>query len=263
MPYIPKWEPLAGALKRMMDSGVSEDQAKLDICLAVADRAVAVRVTVDDRYEDVLEKILEGDQVQVPRRLEPDQFEWADSRTRDRWDARPPTTGPHGRWRWIALVELLVEDVTRVLLAPVGERRPEIVQALPWSAETATISAPGGGPVWDEVMTAELVEPFPDVSGGMTAETEVSDSAPSKPSSNEEIRKAIAVIYDLAQEQGVKPPNIKEIGPAVLKKLSVSNLTASDLQIQKIAEEQKFKDRRGTRGKTVRGSFRPFSELEI
>ena len=46
MAYTPDWELLADALKRVMMSGVGEDQAKADLCRAVSDRKIDVRVRI-------------------------------------------------------------------------------------------------------------------------------------------------------------------------------------------------------------------------
>jgi hypothetical protein len=45
--YVPDWEPLANALKRVLSTGSKEPDAKANICKAVADRKIAVRVLVD------------------------------------------------------------------------------------------------------------------------------------------------------------------------------------------------------------------------
>ena len=46
MPYVPDWQPLAAALERVMATGATEDNAKLDICRAVADQKIDVRVRI-------------------------------------------------------------------------------------------------------------------------------------------------------------------------------------------------------------------------
>jgi len=45
MAYVPDWERLSDALKRVMAACVSEDQAKLDISRAIADRKIRARLT--------------------------------------------------------------------------------------------------------------------------------------------------------------------------------------------------------------------------
>jgi hypothetical protein len=67
MPYVPDWEPLAAALKRVMATGATDDDAKLDICRAVADRKVSVRVTVTrSYYQGMGGMVLSGGNVDVP-----------------------------------------------------------------------------------------------------------------------------------------------------------------------------------------------------
>jgi hypothetical protein len=48
--YTPDWEPLADALKRVMATGASEDEAKLDLCRAVADRKIDFQVRIASDY---------------------------------------------------------------------------------------------------------------------------------------------------------------------------------------------------------------------
>ena len=40
MAYTPDWEPLADALKRIVAAGSDEEEAKNDLCRAVADRKI-------------------------------------------------------------------------------------------------------------------------------------------------------------------------------------------------------------------------------
>jgi hypothetical protein len=44
--YTPDWEPLADALKRVMATGIGESEAKLDLCRAIGDRKIDIRVRV-------------------------------------------------------------------------------------------------------------------------------------------------------------------------------------------------------------------------
>jgi hypothetical protein len=47
MVYVAEWEPLADACKRVMAAGASREQAQADICRAIADEAVRIRVRLD------------------------------------------------------------------------------------------------------------------------------------------------------------------------------------------------------------------------
>jgi hypothetical protein len=62
---------------------------------------------------------------------------------------------------------------------------------------------------------------------------------------------AISAVYDEAEKAGTKPPNLKEIGAAVNKKLCTDGYEASDRRIQEIASVEKHAKRRRKPGKTV------------
>ena len=121
MPYVPDWEPLAAALKRVMASGATDDDAKLDICRAVADRKVGVRVTVARSNDQAMGgMVLSGGNVDVPARLDPDDFDWVRSRPLKRWLVGPRLI-EHYTWtsgwsaRSLDLIELSTRDVRRIL----------------------------------------------------------------------------------------------------------------------------------------------------
>jgi hypothetical protein len=107
--YTPDWEPLADALKRVMATGVSEDQAKTDLCWAVADRKIAVRVRIAGS-----DRIFSGDNVDVPRHLRPGDLDWVRSRPFAQWPIGP-RPGQHYFWDWnkqsLDLIELSTRDV--------------------------------------------------------------------------------------------------------------------------------------------------------
>jgi len=72
MPYLRDWEPLAEALQRVIAAGANEQQARLDLCQAMADRKIPVRVRIDDRHRDVpSDRTLLGGQIGVPPHLTP------------------------------------------------------------------------------------------------------------------------------------------------------------------------------------------------
>jgi hypothetical protein len=110
--YSPEWEALADALKCVVAAtGVSEQQAKTDICNAMADRKIEVRVISGERT-------FSGGNVGVPRRLNPDDFDWSHSRPLKQWFIGP-MPGQHYSWNGsnvpISLVEVSTADVREVL----------------------------------------------------------------------------------------------------------------------------------------------------
>ena len=113
MAYTPDWEPIADALKRVMATSVSEDEAKTDLCRAVADRKIDVQVTIAATGQ----VYLDGN-VGVPRHLKPSDLDWVHSRPFAQWPIGP-RPGQHYTWNWsnrpIDLVELSTSDVLRIL----------------------------------------------------------------------------------------------------------------------------------------------------
>ena len=124
MAYTPDWESLAGALERVMATGVIEDEAKTDLCRAVADGKIRVRLKVDANANHIGGRVLSGDNISVPSHLTPGNFDWSQSRPRNPW-----RVGPTGRqnythvwWSWqpqsIELIELATADVQGIFGSP-------------------------------------------------------------------------------------------------------------------------------------------------
>jgi hypothetical protein len=118
--YDPEWEPLANALIRVMASGVNEQQAKADICNAVADRQIVARVVIDKSHLLDGGRTFSGGNVGIPPRLNATDFDWAQSRPLKPWSIGP-MHGQHYTWlggwqdRPISLIELSTADVRDVL----------------------------------------------------------------------------------------------------------------------------------------------------
>jgi hypothetical protein len=102
--YISEWERLSDALGRVMAIGVSRSQAKRDLCDAIVDRKIGIRHLDDD--------------VRVPPDLDPQEFDWQNSRSRSSWE-KVRNGNVIGRWR-PPRIELRCADVTSVLCR--GER---------------------------------------------------------------------------------------------------------------------------------------------
>jgi len=78
------------------------------------------------------------------------------------------------------------------------------------------------------------------------------------------MHEAISAIYDLAETQGVKPPNIVEVrklAPRWLEKHK--DIAVHTSWIEKLAADPRYQGRRGKSGVTLKGRLRPVSELQI
>jgi hypothetical protein len=116
MPYIPDWEPLPAAVKRIMASSVEESEAKADLCHAIADRKISVRVTLAGG-----KGVFSGDNVAPPVHLDPKDLDWDNSRPKAPWKIGP-ALGQYGwldDWKMeqINRVEVSTTEVTELLTA--------------------------------------------------------------------------------------------------------------------------------------------------
>jgi hypothetical protein len=120
MVYTPDWEPLADALKRVIATGVSEDEAKMDLCRAVADRKIDVRVKISASDYGMRGQVFSDGNVDVPPHLRPSDLDWAQSRPLAEWPIGP-RPGEHYAWiggwknRPLDLIELWTADVIDIL----------------------------------------------------------------------------------------------------------------------------------------------------
>jgi hypothetical protein len=126
--YTPDWEPLAEALKRVMAAGIKEDEAKTDLCRAMADRKINVRVTIAATDYGMRGQVFIGGNVGVPPHLRPGDLDWAQSRPFAQWQIGPQL-GEHYSWitgwgnRPLDLIELCTADVIEVLCHGAGGGR--------------------------------------------------------------------------------------------------------------------------------------------
>jgi hypothetical protein len=103
-----------------MTTGVSEEDAKRDLCLAVADRVIDVQVTISRADSAMRGRVFSGENVGVPLHLHPRDLDWQRSRPLGWWSIGPRLVEHYfwsGGWekRQIDLIELSVTDVQNVL----------------------------------------------------------------------------------------------------------------------------------------------------
>jgi hypothetical protein len=154
--YPPVWEKLADALKRVIATDVSEDEAKLDLCNAVADRKINVRVKIAASDRDRPGQVFSDGNVGVPAHLKPDDLDWVQSRPFAQWWIGPK--GPEnytwfsGGNRPLDLIELSTADVIEILCGAAqpqrGAQRPGGKSRPKFESAQAALNAlyPGGVP---------------------------------------------------------------------------------------------------------------------
>jgi hypothetical protein len=119
--YTPDWESLADALTRVMVTGSTEDEAKTDLCHAVADGKIRIRVRIDVSGGVIGGRVFSGNNINVPPHLTPSDFDWVQSRPHMRWPIQPNLPGRYGLPWWdqlIDLVELATADVQNIFGSP-------------------------------------------------------------------------------------------------------------------------------------------------
>ena len=134
MAHIPDWERLSDALSRVTATGLSKSEAQHDICRAIAEQKIRIRVQVT-KAELPGEKFGPpvGSHVGIPGDLDPSDLDWRKSCPKRPW--------PHGDFPWVQLhldrIELFSADVTlnlypgthRVEQAAASESRPRPQQS--------------------------------------------------------------------------------------------------------------------------------------
>jgi hypothetical protein len=127
---------LPDALWRVVASGVAVSEAKIEICQAVADGKIRIRVMVSEREPNVGGRLLEIGDVEIPPRLVPNDFDWANSRPSRPWMTGPDNRNPAERylvnWPWkprsLQWVQLRTTDIVEVLCEGVAQPTPGTAQ---------------------------------------------------------------------------------------------------------------------------------------
>jgi hypothetical protein len=118
MAYIPRWERLPNALRRVMVAvRLSQDEAQVDICRALADGAIRIRGKLQRHTTRPLRAsntVLDGKYFQIPTEVKSEDLDWDTSRPVKPWMVQRGSFKPSGYWEleWIELCRI---DVTNVL----------------------------------------------------------------------------------------------------------------------------------------------------
>jgi hypothetical protein len=105
-------------------TGVIEDEAKTDLCGAVADGKIPVRLKVDASARHIGGRVFSGENISVPMHLTPGDFDWVQSRPRNPWQVGPNRWQHYTQvwWSWqpqpIELIELATADVQGIFGSP-------------------------------------------------------------------------------------------------------------------------------------------------
>ena len=81
--YVRNWERLSETLKRVMGTGVPEHQARADICNAIADRRIRIRIYWVSPRKLIRRQVRYVKPDEIPEHLRPADFDWTQSRVRD------------------------------------------------------------------------------------------------------------------------------------------------------------------------------------
>lgn len=118
MAYVRDWLPLPEARDRISTNGLDRGQASQDICHAIADQKIAVRIIVSKHDYNFAGCVLKERQVGVPVRLDPSCFDWEKSRPIGQWEGgRYPNDIDWGP-REIESLEVSTRDLFAIFGAP-------------------------------------------------------------------------------------------------------------------------------------------------
>ena len=137
--YIPLWETLAAALHRVVAAGSKESEAKRDLCSAMVNKAITIRlVLAADERRNLPELPASGAEFDLPARLLPGDIDWKRSRPIKPWSLTrrshiEPVTMytsrvAHLLERTIEAIEVRSSDVSRIFIGPATQVAPKAAQ---------------------------------------------------------------------------------------------------------------------------------------
>jgi hypothetical protein len=120
MEHEPRWWTLAEALERVKKvTPDTEDEAKANICRAIADRVVNIRGKLREHTSKPMTSgdVLAGDCFEIPDEIKMEELEWEHSRPQKAWSVRRGTYHIPGLW-YLDWIKVFGRDVTEHLLCP-------------------------------------------------------------------------------------------------------------------------------------------------
>jgi hypothetical protein len=124
MRYVSEWERLSEALTRVVAATqLSSDEARIDICQAIAEGAVEIRGKLRKHMSRPVrppKTVVRGNNFRIPAELSPEDFDWERSRPVKLWAVQREISPLPGLWE-VEWIELFKANVTRIW-CPAGER---------------------------------------------------------------------------------------------------------------------------------------------
>ena len=119
MLYESPWWRLSEAVTRVIEaSAVTQDEVQINITRAIAGRTIKIQCKLGKRMGSDFGPgpVLEGKDFHLPERLNPEDFDWADSRPKNPWAVRRESFRPAGLW-FLEWIELPGDDVMKLSCA--------------------------------------------------------------------------------------------------------------------------------------------------
>ena len=117
MPYVPAWERLSDAIRRVTAGRRPKELAQIDLCRAIADGTVNIRCKLKRHTTGFTSKaVLEGKDFHIPTEIKPEDLNWETSCPVKRWLVRRGSYSIPGYWD-LAWIEVCRADVTKALCA--------------------------------------------------------------------------------------------------------------------------------------------------
>jgi hypothetical protein len=112
----PVWKRLGDALAPLTAIGIDEAQSKRNICRAIADHRIKIRLCVARKKginsfgKRSAFAAPRSDEIEIPKKLEPNDFDWQQSRPLKPWQVAGKSQSARAGSRQIEWIEVLVES---------------------------------------------------------------------------------------------------------------------------------------------------------